>query len=48
MTNTKTDVPINVIARVRPIIPNEMRHPVCIEVVDDSVVNGSKTQIMVR
>ena len=36
------------IARVRPLIPNEKRHPVCIEVVDDSVVNGQKTQIVVR
>ena len=44
----KTDVPINVIARVRPLIHNEMRHPVCIEVVDDSIVNDHKTQIVVR
>lgn len=44
----KTETPINVIARVRPLIPNEIRHPVCIEVVDESVVNGSKTQIVVR
>ena len=35
-------------ARVRPQIPNEVRHPVCIEVVDDSLVNGHKTQIVVR
>ena len=35
-------------ARVRPQIPNEIRHPVCIEVMDDSVVNGHKTQIVVR
>ena len=33
---------------MRPQIPSEMRHPVCIEVVDDSIVNGHKTQIMVR
>lgn len=46
--NQRTDVPINVIARVRPLIPNEMRHPVCIEVMDDSIVNGHKTQIVVR
>ena len=31
---TRSDVPINVIARVRPLISNEYRHPVCIEVVD--------------
>ena len=42
------NVPINVIARVRPQIPNELRHPVCIEVIEDSVVNGHKTQIVVR
>lgn len=36
------------IARVRPQIPNEVGHPICIEVVDDSVVNGVKTQIVVR
>ena len=36
------------IARVRPQIPNEMRHPVCLEVVTDSIVNGHKTQIVVR
>ena len=46
--NQKSDVPINVIARVRPQIPNELRHPVCIEVIEDSVVNGHKTQIVVR
>ena len=39
----KNDVPINVVARVRPMIKNEQRHPVCIEVVDDSIVNGHKT-----
>ena len=39
----KTEVPINVIARVRPLIPNEMRHPVCLEAVSDSEINGNKT-----
>ena len=47
-SQAKTETPINVIARVRPLIPNEIRHPVCIEVVDESVVNGHKTQIVVR
>ena len=36
------------IARVRPQISNERGHPIVIEVVDDSVVNGHKTQIVVR
>ena len=36
------------IARVRPLIPNEYRHPVCIEAVDDSVVDNHKTQVVVR
>ena len=35
-------------ARVRPQIPSEARHPTCIEVVDDSVIDGHKTQIVVR
>jgi len=47
-TSQQAAVPIKVIARVRPQIPNELRHPVCIEVVDDSIVNGQKTQIVVR
>ena len=36
------------IARVRPLIPSEVRHPVCLEVVNDSEINGHKTQIVVR
>lgn len=41
-------MPINVIARLRPPIPSENRYPTCIEVVDDSVVENHKTQIVVR
>ena len=47
-SSQKADVPINVIARLRPPIPSENRYPTCIEVVDDSVVDNHKTQIVVR
>ena len=40
--------PIQVIARVRPQIKSEFRHPICLEVIDDSVVDDYKTQIMVK
>ena len=47
--STRADVPINVIARVRPLISNEYRHPVCIEVVDHPTGSvEQKTQIVVR
>ena len=45
---TQRQETINVMARVRPQIPNEARHPTCIEVVDDSIIDGHKTQIVVR
>ena len=42
------DATISVLARVRPMIPNEKRHPVCVEIDDDSEQNGYKTKIFVK
>ena len=48
LAHTQNQTPIQVIARVRPQIKSEQRHPICLEVIDNFVVEDYKTQIMVK